>query len=82
VINIVVDHHLRLGVMKAMKPPGILRQRASPGNRHCQEERVEARVTRALTDEGVRKELPPPNGICRDTILAKRNGIIYFGEET
>src|SRR5579859_2064792 len=47
-VDVVIDDHFPLGVMKPVKTTGILRQGSPPGDRHGEEERVQALVVKAL----------------------------------
>ena len=49
-VHVVIDEHLRLARVQAVEAAGVLLQCPSPGDRHGEEERVKARVVKALTD--------------------------------
>ena len=51
IINIIVDTDFTLAFMQAMQPPDILCQRSMPGDRHRQEERIQAGIIKAFADE-------------------------------
>ncbi len=50
IIDIVVDHHLALGVVETMKASGILSDSAFPRDWHGQEQRVETGVIKTFSE--------------------------------
>jgi hypothetical protein len=54
VVDIVVDHHLALGVVEAMKASCILGESAFPRDWHGQEQRVETGVIKAFSEVSAR----------------------------
>ena len=49
-VDIVVDRHFAFGRMQPVQPAGILRERALPGDRHREKQRVETGVVEPLAD--------------------------------
>jgi hypothetical protein len=47
-IDVVEDDHLALRRVQTVEPACVLRQRAAPGDGHCQEQGIEARIVEAL----------------------------------
>lgn len=55
-IGVVVDDHLPLGLVFAMQPADILRERAGPRDRHGQEQRIQPRIIEAFSEIPARRQ--------------------------
>ena len=56
IVDIVVNLHIGFSCMPAMEAPDILRESAFPGDRHGQEQRVEAIIVEPFADISARRE--------------------------